>query len=67
MKSRSYSHKDNKALTTRELKALLSSIDDKALDKPVTMSSDEEGNEMLSLVSVDIHKSGKVTLWPAHL
>jgi hypothetical protein len=36
------------------------------LDKPVTMSSDEEGNDMLKLYGIEITKQG-VTLWPAHL
>jgi hypothetical protein len=66
-KSSHYSRKDNKPLSLRELKAILNSIPDTApaIDDPVTMSSDEEGNEMLVLYGVDIDKDGNITLWPA--
>jgi hypothetical protein len=62
-----YARRDNKPLSLRELKALVNSIPDTApaIDGPVTMSSDEEGNEMLVLYGVDIDKGGNVTLWPA--
>jgi hypothetical protein len=69
----SFSRKDNKPLTLRDLLAMLGrtkvdkpKVYEKMLDKPVTMSSDEEGNDMLKLVMVDIESKG-VTLWPAHL
>ena len=63
MKDGTYSRKDNKPLTVRELFAILRLITN--MDKPVTMSSDEEGNEMLQLCMIEIHK-GNVTLYPAH-
>jgi hypothetical protein len=68
MKSGSFSRKDNKPLTIAELRALLNQIPTtQAQSKPVVMSCDEEGNEMLKLVAVDISKTGQVTLWPAHV
>jgi len=68
VKTGNFIRKDNKPLTLRELKALLNQIPDTAaaIDGPVTMSCDEEGNEMLVLWSVDIDKGGNVTLWPVH-
>jgi hypothetical protein len=38
-----------------------------ALEKPITMSSDEEGNDMLKLWQMDVSKTGAITLWPAHI
>lgn len=35
-------------------------------NKPIIMSSDEEGNEMLSLFGIEIHKK-QITLYPANL
>jgi hypothetical protein len=63
MKNGTYSRKDNKPLTIRETLAILKSVEN--VDKPVTMSSDEEGNDMLQLCMVEIH-NGNVTLYPAH-
>jgi len=68
MKAGSYSRKDNKPLTLREFKAILNSIPEASLDKPVGMSCDEEGNDTdLKLMAVDISKTGDVLLWPAHV
>lgn len=63
-----YANKDNKPLTLRELKAILNKVKGTlALDRPVLMSSDEEGNDILKLWGVEIEdKGGQVTLWPAH-
>lgn len=35
-------------------------------DKPIIMSSDEEGNEMLKLFGIEIDRK-QITLYPAHL
>ena len=61
----SYFDPNNKSITVRQLKNLLETVKQKDLDKPVVMSSDEEGNDMLQLWRIEIHK-GQVTLWPAH-
>jgi hypothetical protein len=39
----------------------------KALNLPVIMSTDEEGNDMLKLYCIEVDKKGQVTLWPAHV
>ena len=58
---------DNKPMTLRDLISILGrQADPKLLDKPITMSSDEEGNDMLSLQGIEITKQG-ITLWPAHI
>ena len=59
--------KDNKPWTIRELKAILDSIPEcPALDKPIRMSCDEEGNDTsLKLYGIEIAKSGEILLWPA--
>jgi hypothetical protein len=41
-------------------------IERSLFDKPVVMSSDEEGNDMLHLWGIEVSKTGTVTLWPAH-
>jgi len=60
-----HQRKDNKSLTLRDLQEILASCPDLKGDSTITMSSDEEGNEMLKLHAVDIER-GKITLWPAH-
>ena len=69
----SYSRNDNKPLTLRDLLGMLGEVKQKKpaqwakiIEKPITMSSDEEGNDMLKLWSVDIESKG-ITLWPAHV
>lgn len=66
-----YTRKDNKPFSIRDLNQILkdsvkegNKVD---LDAPISMSSDEEGNEMLSLYGVEISESGTITLWPAHI
>jgi hypothetical protein len=60
-----HQRKDNKPLTLRDLLDIIGSCKLK-YDSTITMSSDEEGNEMLNLHAVDV-ENGKITLWPAHL
>lgn len=70
IKNASFTGVDNKPLTGLGLLKTLHTLykeDPAALDKPITMSSDEEGNDMLSLWSIDIDKTGNITLWPAHI
>jgi len=57
-----FSRKDNKAMTLHDLLQVVDKA--KGLNKPVIMSCDEEGNEMLVLQSVEIAKNGQITLWP---
>jgi len=60
--------KDNKPMTVRELRSIIqveSKTNPELLDKPVTMSSDEEGNDMFNLQGIEITKQG-ITLWPTH-
>jgi hypothetical protein len=59
---------DHKAMTLQDLlQALQGGSPAKGLKKPVIMSCDEEGNEMLVLAQVDVDdKTGQVTLWPMH-
>ena len=67
MKSGNFARSDNKPLTLGDLKGILNSIKvTDHLNKPIIMSSDEEGNDMLKLWSVDVSDDGEVTLWPAH-
>ena len=61
-----YTRSDNKPITLRDLHTTLSKIKNPDWDRPVIMSSDEEGNEMLSLYGIEISKTGQVTLWLAH-
>ena len=61
--------KDNKPMTVRELRSIIqveSKTNPELLDKPVTMSSDEEGNDMFNLQGIEITKQG-ITLWPTHI
>ena len=64
--------KDNKALTLGTLYDTLFKLrsDPKMTpadwQRPVVMSSDEEGNDMLHLWGIEVSKSGSVILWPAH-
>jgi len=61
--------KDNKPMTVRELRSIIqveSKTNPELLDKPVTMSSDEEGNDMFNLHGIEITKQG-ITLWPTHI
>lgn len=74
MKELHFERKDRKPLTLGEFLMFieLSSIQDsknfeKAKDKPVMMSSDEEGNEIMLLHCIDITKEGQITLWPARI
>ena len=69
----SFSRRDNKPMTLYDLVGVLNSInrdptiERSIFEKPVIMSSDEEGNDMLKLSFVDVSKTGQVTLWPAHV
>ena len=68
---KSFSRSDNKPLTLRDLDSVINqmngdpAIERSLFDKPVVMSSDEEGNDMLHLWSVEVSKTGEVTLRPA--
>jgi len=69
LRGRALSRSDNRPLSLRDLIGVLKGMegDSKmAFDKPVVMSSDEEGNDMLCLWSIEVSKAGVVTLWPAH-
>ena len=62
-----YTRADNKPMTMKDLLQVLA--DHKTtlkMDAPVTMSSDEEGNDMLKLYGIEVQR-GKITLWPAHI
>jgi hypothetical protein len=62
-----FTREDNKAMTINTLLQILKDNRSKLdFDKPLIMSSDEEGNEMLSLYGVEINKK-QITLYPAHL
>jgi hypothetical protein len=63
--SGSFARKDNKALSAQELIALFNTIPLNLRDKPVTLYSDEEGNDKHHLWSVEISPKGEVSLWPA--
>jgi hypothetical protein len=66
MKAGSFARKDNKPLTLRELKGILSLVKTEAsLNLPIMLSSDEEGNNFHHLWSVDVDAVGQVTFWPA--
>jgi hypothetical protein len=66
-----YTAKNNKAISVKTLRQILTEHVKNggklAEDAPVTMSSDEEGNDMPKLVGVEISESGHITLWPARL
>lgn len=60
-----HQRKDNKPLTLKDLREILDSYPNLRVNSTITMSSDEEGNEMLLLHAVDVD-NGKITLWPCH-
>jgi hypothetical protein len=70
---KSISRPDSKGMTVRDLFSFLTQVsyDPKMVaakwDQPIVMSSDEEGNEMLSLAMIEVSKSGKITLYPAQI
>jgi hypothetical protein len=72
MFGKTYSRSDGKAMTVKELFALLTKLNQdskmtsKVLDSPVVVSSDEEGNDMQELAFVEVSRSGVVSLYPAH-
>ena len=58
---------DNEPMTLNTLLQILQDNRSKLdFNKPIIMSSDEEGNEMLSLFGIEIHKK-QVTFYPAHI
>ena len=62
-----FTREDNKAMSINTLLQILQDNKDKLdFNKPIIVSSDEEGNDMLSLFGIEIHKK-QVTLYPAHL
>jgi len=63
--SGSFSRKDNKPLSLPQFITLLNTIPVTLQDKPVTIYSDEEGNDKHHLWSVEISPKGEVSLWPA--
>jgi len=72
MFGRTYSRPDGKAMTVKELYALLTKLNEdpsmtrKRFEKSVVVSSDEEGNDMQGLAFVKVSRSGVVSLYPAH-
>lgn len=69
LRNKALSRSDNRPLSLKELLDILKELEaDPKVDmsKPVGMSSDEEGNDMMVLWSVEVSKIGAVTLWPAH-
>jgi hypothetical protein len=67
-----YERNDHKPMTLNDLMGVLAQVKikeaktwEKMKDKPIRMSSDEEGNSFAHLWSVDIAKTGEITLWPA--
>jgi hypothetical protein len=67
-----FRREDNSAMTLRDMLKILAEekISNpkrfaKALDKPVYMSSDEEGNSTGKLYGIEIAIKGVVTLWPS--
>jgi hypothetical protein len=66
-----FSRKDNKPMTLYDLIGVVSlinrdpTIERSLFEKPVIVAS--EGNDMLNLWSIDVSKTGQVTLWPAHI
>jgi hypothetical protein len=66
-----YKRNDNMPMTVNDLLGVLSQIKSKPpkvyqkiIDKPIRMSSEEEGNETGRLWSVVVSR-GEITLWPA--
>jgi hypothetical protein len=71
LKDKALAHPENKAMTGRMLMDTLVNIykdptlGPAALEKPVRMYSDEEGNGIFQLWQIDIDGSGQVSLLPA--
>jgi hypothetical protein len=65
--SGSHYRKDNKPLTGKDLLGILKRLPKHFLDKPVKVSGDEEGNTIGDLYTVEIDRSGVITLWPADM
>lgn len=72
-----FARKDDKAMRLGDLIAVVEKLRcgeavrpgtaTRMLNKPIVISCDEEGNEMLALHSVEVDsKTGQLTFWPMH-
>jgi hypothetical protein len=73
MKDNVFARNDRKPLTPLDLVGILEKLQqypkdwEKMKHKPIKMSSDEEGNDIMHLDNIEILASGQITLWPVHI
>jgi hypothetical protein len=67
LKTGTFTLKENKPMAVRHLIELLQKVPESQRDTSIRMFSDQEGNEINALWSVEIHDKGIVYLIPHHI